>query len=299
MKLLAQRLRHEAWDLLEFVLVPGLAAVLPWRFCFRLFRRLARFDVLYRHECHEALRHAQQRGWVGDDPARWLQICRLVTLVDHADFWLSRFRSDRWMQRHLLVQGEWPAASEGAVLCTFHWGAGMWALRHVGSQHLPAHALVAPHERANFRGRSVRFHYFGARNRENARALGTEMIEVGALPRKLLETLKGGQQLMAAVDVPSDQAAASESIHLLGLHARVPRGLFRIAAKSGMPVYVYLTGLRVEDGMRTLHIHRLGVSDDPGQLMRAAFVLLETAIRNEPAAWHFWKVAPRFFVEER
>jgi hypothetical protein len=33
--------------------------------------------------------------------------------------------------------------------------------------------------------------------------------------------------------------------------------------------------------------------------MRSAFALLEAAIRSEPAAWHFWKVAPRFFVEER
>ena len=35
------RLRTELRDLLELVLLPGLAAVLPWPLCFRLFRWLA------------------------------------------------------------------------------------------------------------------------------------------------------------------------------------------------------------------------------------------------------------------
>ena len=39
---LPRRLRGEARDLIELVLVPGLAAVLPWRWCFVLFRSLAR-----------------------------------------------------------------------------------------------------------------------------------------------------------------------------------------------------------------------------------------------------------------
>ena len=38
------RLRTELRDLLELVLLPGLAAVLPWQICFRIFRRLDAFD---------------------------------------------------------------------------------------------------------------------------------------------------------------------------------------------------------------------------------------------------------------
>ena len=290
------RLRHELHDLFEMVLVPATAALMPWPLCYRWFRWLCRFDFLYRHECHQALAHAQERGWVRGDPALWLQTSRLVTLIDHADFFLSRTRSDRWMTRHLQVSGEWRAPTEAALLCTFHWGAGMWALRHAGSQHLMAHAIVAPHKRAHFARRTVRYLYYGARNRENTRALGTQPIEVSASPRPVVQALRANQQVMAAVDVPADQAAASETINLLGLQARVPRGLFRIAAASGVPVLVYITGIRMSDGRRTLSIHRLGVGADMHTLMQEAFALLEAAITENPAAWHFWKVAPRFFV---
>ena len=58
------RLRVELRDLIELVLVPGLAAVLPWRWCFALFKHLARIDWFYRRTSHEALRQAQALGQV-------------------------------------------------------------------------------------------------------------------------------------------------------------------------------------------------------------------------------------------
>ena len=291
-----RRLRSEARDLLELVLVPGIAAVLPWSLCFRLFRWLCRFDFLYRDECRQALAHAAERGWVRGDPAQWLIDCRLVMLIDNADFYLSRTRGDPWMAKHLETQGHWPAPDQPAILCTFHWGAGMWALRHMGSQGLSAHALVAPHLRANFAGQAVRYHYYAARNRENESALGTRSIEASAL-RRLMRTLSARQQVAVAADVPSDQAAANELIPIIGMHARVPRALFRIAVELQVPIYVYLTGIRMSDGKRTLKIEPLSSGSDIRSLILEAFGLLEQAIGEEPAAWHFWKVAPRFFCE--
>jgi lauroyl/myristoyl acyltransferase len=292
------RLRSEIRDLLELVLVPALAALLPWSLCYRVFRRLCRYDFLYRQACHEALAHATARGWVRNDPSLWVQRCRLVTLIDHADFFLSRTRGDRWMRRHLDVHGEWPAPGEPAVLCTFHWGAGLWALRHIGSCGLTAQAIVARHTRAVFAGRTVQYLYYGARNRENEAALGTTLIEASPSPRPILLALRERRQVIAAVDVPSDRVAGSEPLTILGLHTRMPRGLFRIAAESKVPIFVFLTGIRASDGKRTLRIQRLETGGDMRRLMQDAFALLEAAIADDPAAWHFWKVAPRFFRDD-
>jgi hypothetical protein len=289
------RLRDEARDLLELVLVPGLAALLPWRLCFRLFRWLSGYDFLYRESVHEALAQARQRGWVRGDESEWRRRRRLVTLIDHADFYLARTRSDRWMARHLSVAGEWPDPSQAAILCTFHWGAGMWGLRHAASRGMRASAVVAAHTRAAFAGRSVRFHYYGARLRAVASALGRPPIEVSPSPRRILRALRGGEQVVAAVDVPSDQVAASETIDFIGLRARVPRGLLRIAVDSRIAVTVFVTGIRMSDGRRNLQIDSIGVCDDVAALMAAVFARLEGAMEQDPAAWHFWEVAPRFF----
>ena len=158
-----------------------------------------------------------------------------------------------------------------------------------------AHAIVAPLVREAFPGRTVKFLYSRARVRSVAMALRTETIEPSHAPRRILRMLKGGEQIMAAIDVPSDQVAASESIDFLGLRARVPRGLMRVAADSQIPITVYITGIRLSDGKRTLRIHPLGVRSDLAALIREVFAYLEKLIEADPPAWHFWSVAPRFF----
>lgn len=290
------RLRVEARDLIEFVLIPGLAALLPWSLCFRLFRLLCRADSLYRDTCEVALAHALEMGWVRGDPAAWKRRYRLVLLVDHADFYLARFRSDRWMKRHLLVSGTWPDPHKAGILCTFHWGAGMWALRHLAAQGLKVHLLVAPDARAAFAGRTIGYWYYRQRIRAIPRALRREPIEATRTPRAVLTALRSDEQVAAVVDVPADQAVATEPIELLGLRTRVPRALMRLACEAEVPVTVYLCGIRLGDGTRELRIYPFGVREDAQSLIRDVFALLDAAIEEEAAAWHFWSVAPRFFA---
>lgn len=292
---LLRRMADEARDLLELVLLPGIAAVLPWRLCFRIFKLLSRLDFLYASECHPALRHADALGWVHGDRRLWLRTRRLVTLVDHADFYLSQTRSDRWLARYVHVDGHWPEPEKPGVLCTFHWGAGMWALRHMGAGALRAHAIVAPQVAEAFPGRTVKLLYSRARVRSVAMALRTDPIEPSHSPRQILRTLHQGEQIVAAVDVPSDTVAAIESIQFLGARAHVPRGLLRVAARAGIPVTVYFTRLGTDNGDRFLTIRPLPSRDDPAELMAEVFGFLERAIEVDPAAWHLWSVAPRFF----
>lgn len=288
------RLRTELRDLLELVLLPGLAAVLPWPLCFRVFRRLARWDGLYKNACHAALAQARLHGWAVDE-ADWLLKRRLITLVDHADFYLGRLRSDAWMTQNLQVIGCWPDAGTSGVLCTFHWGAGMWGLRHAHSRGLAAHALVAALDGAHFQGRAVLHWYARARTAEVARALGCPTLDVSASLRPALRALREGEQVLAAIDVPSDQVAASEPVTLLGLRALMPKALLRLAVEQRIPVTLYLTGLDFATGKRHLRVIPVGVRDDVAALAQDVFQKLDVAIQQEPAAWHFWGEAPRFF----
>ncbi|MDL2338649.1 MAG: hypothetical protein QFE16_12480 [Pseudomonadota bacterium] len=289
------RLRHEARDLVELVLVPGLAAVLPWRLCFRVFRWLcfhSRF--LYRESCERALVQAQARGWV-DDPHTWIAKRRLVTLIDHADYFLERTRTDAWMRKHLHVDGAWPAPGRAAVLCTFHWGAGMWALRHAPSVGLHAHMMVAPPRGAHFDGRTVSRLYAVERTASIARALGRPTLDVSASLRPALRALNQHEQVIAVVDVPADQVAVSQPIELLGMTARVPRALFRLAVEQALPVSVFLTGIDLASGERFLRLKDIGVHSDVDTLVREVFLELEKAITDNPQAWHFWSESERFF----
>jgi hypothetical protein len=294
-----RRLLHECRDLLELVLLPGLAAVLPWPLCFRVFRRLAHWRWLYRDVCEQAVRQARACGVV-DDEAHWHWMRRLVTLVDHADFYLShlrgRARARRWLARRVCEEGAWPPPDRAAILCTFHWGAGLWGLHGAARAGLHAHMLVTRPAAQAFQGRAVRAWYVRLRIQEITRVLGYETLDVSAPLRQVIRALRAGQQIVAVVDVPADQVAASEPVTVMNMPARIPRGLLRLAVDRGVPVTVYLSGFDVRTGRHQVRIKPLGVYDDLQVLIGDVFRHLDEALAQEPAAWHFWSEARRFFV---
>lgn len=289
------RLRAELRDVLELVLLPGLAAVLPWAWCFAVFKRLARWRWLYREPCDEALRQARQRGWAGADEAHWLWVRRLVTLVDHADHYLGLWRSDAWMQKHLQVQGQWPAPGQAVLLVTLHWGAGYWGLRHAAAHGLQPHALVATLGSQVYQGRTVLSWYASERNANVAHTLRASTIDIAQHLKQVIRALRDQQALLGVMDVPADEAKASLSIELLGMKASVPRGLLRLAVEQQVPVVLYSTGLNTQSGERFLQIKPLGVSTSVELLASQVFGELERLIAQDAPAWHFWAIAERFF----
>ena len=75
-----KRGRTEARDALELLLLPGLAALLPWRAAFWLFKRMAGWAWLYRGQCERGLAGARSHGRV-DDAARWLRLLNEAGLI--------------------------------------------------------------------------------------------------------------------------------------------------------------------------------------------------------------------------
>lgn len=289
-----RRLRTECKDAVELVALPALAAVLPWPMAYRVARRILAWVPAYRGAAVQALAEYKARCAVADEHA-WQMHRRMVTWTDHADHYLARTQRDGWMDKHLHVQGAWPPAGQAALLFTFHWGAGMWGLRHAARAGLLPRALVASTEGAPFLGRAVLGWYARARTATVKAALGCEPLDVSGSLRPAIKALRADGQVLAAIDVPADQAASAEPITVLGMQAAVPRALHRLTVDQKVPVYVYLTGLDAATGQRTLKIVSLGVHDDVTTLINAVFAHLEQALREDPAAWHFWTEAPRFF----
>ena len=289
------RLRTEARDALELVLLPGLAAWLPWKLCFAVFKRLARVRWLYREPCETALNQARERGWAGADEAHWLWVRRLVTLVDHADHYLGLCRGDGWMKKHLQVQGAWPVHSHGIMLLTFHWGAGFWGLRHAAAHGLQPHALVASLDSQAYQGRTVMSIYARSRNAHVARTLGSPTIDVAHHLKRVIRALRANHSLLGVMDVPADEVKSSMPINLLGMQARVPRGLLRLAVDQQVPVVIYITGLNTQTGQRFLRIKPLGTHAEVDGLATLVFDELEQVIAEDAPAWHFWGIAERLF----
>ena len=292
---LSSRLKAELRDFVEVVALPALAMVLPWPLCYRVLRRLARSSWLFRDETERAFTQAKALGWVHGDENTWRQLKRLTSLVDHADHYLTRTRSDAWMQKHLTVSGTWPATDAPGLLLTFHWGAGMWAQRHAGAAGVKASMMVDAAKPEFFQGHWVLFKYIQARIRSIELALHTPTVDAGKNLRPVLATLRRKESIMAVIDVPADQVAATVNGELFGRAAHIPKALLRVGVEQAIPITLYMTGYRVDDGQRTLEIIQLGVYQDIDKLASDIFAALNAAIGRQPTAWHLWGEAPRFF----
>lgn len=289
-----RRLRGESRDLIELILIPGLAIFLPWPLCYRLFRLLSRFEWLYRGDAIANCENAQRFGMISD-PAECRRKWRLMSMVDQADFYLSMTRKDAWIAKYVKVEGQWPVPGAPAILFGFHWGVGMWTLRHLKVSGLRTHALVGPQRRDMYPGRRLRYEYYRARNMAVRNALGTAPLDITGSLRPVLSALRARDQVLAIVDVPAYLASSSQEITFLGRRARVPRGMFRLAVDQAVPIVVFVNGFDFDNGQRFLRIYELSAEPDLKALMANVYSYLERLICEEPAAWHFWRISDAFF----
>lgn len=290
-----RRLRREARDLIEVVLLPGLAVVLPWPLCFAVFKRLAYWNWLYREACAPALAQALERGHCTNASA-WAYERRLVTLLDHADHYLFRTRSDAWMARYVDVQGHWGAGDQAGMLWTFHWGAGLWALRHARVSGMRAKMVLAAPRGPDFAGRTVFRRYVRARMRSVHLALEQPVIFAPGAMAQVRSTLAQQEQVVVVMDVPQDQVQITRLTDILGQPVSVPAVLPQMAVDEAIAVTVFYMGVDVNTGRRPLCVLPLGIPRSAEYVTNSAFSCLDSLLKTAPAAWHLWSEAPRFFT---
>jgi len=297
MKLLG-RLRKEFRDLIELVLIPGIAIFLPWPLCFRLFRVLSRAPFLYARQAALALEQAQKMGFV-QDKQKWGAAFRLVQLVDHADFYLSRFRSDRWMDRHLVVSGDsWPDPLTPFFAVSFHWGAGLWSLRD-----LRRHGFRTAFMFRKFSEGSAGYvvmKYAHWRLGEVERAGRARPIVTGPnVIERVRQTLQNGVSVAVLLDAPHTNPDNCIPAKLFGRSAQLPGGVIRFAVEKQIPVFAFTLSFDPNTGQRQLMIKGPLPSSSERELMGGLVSVFTEAVRQQPYAWHFWPYLESFLVRDQ
>ena len=277
---------------LELFVLPGLAAILPWPWCFRLFKRAAAGRRFY-PEVEGMVQGARQANLLVNEEA-WRSALRMTRIFSFADLYLSMFRSDRWLEKYVDVTGAWPQGPFLAV--TYHWGAGLWALRHLKANGKPTAFLSIRFDRSTFQNSPVRYWYALLRNRETARAGGgIEPIFTGGSTAKIAAAYKEGLCVAALLDVPPTADQASLPVVLFARPARLRTGLARLAIEQNMPIVTFAMHLDRDSGRLKLRIDaplRAQTQEQAMQQMAASF---GAAIDQDPCAWHGWAEVQCYF----
>lgn len=295
-------LRCELLCLLEHSLI-FLAALLPGRGCFNALRLFSRLHPMF-VDLNPAAERLQ--AWLPEHQSREevLRGLALHRLVDMADFYLTLFRGAGWFERNVRVQGtlpSGPAQDHAAIMCTFHYGQGFWALhlfRRRGWRcaflHLPpppaAHAPWGEHFAAWMGHRRIA---------QVTRLAGTPGIAVGGSMKRMRKRLAEERQAVLVMpDVPSNPEHPCLEVTLFGRRARFPAGAISLAASVGVPIYLYTMALDRQTGLRHLQIQDTIEGQTPQALAALMAQCLEQALRSDPTAWHLWAWIDHFIYLE-
>lgn len=277
----------------ELIVTPALASVLPWSLNYALQKQFSRFPHIYGEETTRAESSARASG-LCETGRVWRRQYRLNRIVDGADPWVSRFRSDRWLERHVVVEGAWP--EDGAFVATsMHWGTGLWAMRHIRRQRGPVSLVMRPESEWGDSCSWFMRHYYRRVEGLIARAGGAPPIYTGSGTRaRLEEALKGGRIVMAMLDVPRSLARESSAYEFLGQRAYFASGVVNIAVNLGVPVVPFSIGLDYGSGQRRLRIQPPIVGKDTDQTMIEISTYFDRMVRDQSPAWHLWHLHEEF-----
>ncbi len=291
------QLRLELRSVIEHYALPALALLLPWPLAYRLLRLLARYPGLYEEEWRPALAQAQRLALVPIDNALdWAWRYRTVRLVDHADYWLSRLRRHRWLDRHVDRRGAWPALDTPAVGAFFHWCAGMWAVRALLAAGHPSSVLAGRFSTRSMGGARLGYLYGHIRLRELARASGGPLIYAPRTVQQSLSALAAGRWVIGTPDVPPSETRIAAPVTLFGRSGQMPEGLLLIARQAGVPVVVFTLALDFDSGRRELRVEGPFDPNDPTLMQRIASTW-EGLIREKSWAFSLWPMMSAFFVD--
>lgn len=287
-------LRLELRSLLEYFLLPGIAAVLPWRVAFRLLRVATRYPGLYEEEWRPALAQARQHVPI-DDETRWAHLFRLSRAVDHADFWTSRLRGAGWLRRHVDVRQAFPSLPGPAVGVFFHWCAGLWSIRALQASGARGSVLAGRFSTRSMGGARLGYLYGHIRLRELARASGGPLIYAPGTVKTALRTLADGHWVCGTPDVPPTETALGAPVTLFGRAALFAEGLLLIARRGSVPVVVFTLGLDPATGRRDLRVAGPFDPHDPALLQHIASYW-EALLRERSWGFTLWPAMPAWFA---
>jgi hypothetical protein len=268
--------------------LPAIAIVLPWSLAWRSLRAITHRGHAFAQETDRAFAACREQGLAADE-ASWSSAHRLMRLVDHVDPALSFFRSDRYLDRHVVVDAD-PLPPSPCLFVGFHYGAGFWALRHLRRLGYRASFLAANVTARQCPGQPLRLRFMRFRKRCVERASGAPVILVGGSRERIASALREGTSVVGLIDVPD--AAHAANVELLGQSLRWPDGLLQIAQSEGVPVVAFAAALEGTSGVRRIRLRTMPA--DRAAAMRTLASLLDEAIRSDSSGWHLWAEWTRF-----
>lgn len=289
-------IKRELRDLLSLWLVPGLAAVLPWRWCLRIYWWLAGTALLMREEVAGSRGGRAMLGLASDD-AEFDRRFRFGFLLEHADLFRALGRGWRGLARTLpLAQAD--AGAPRAGLCFFfNFNQGLPALAALRAAGHRVHLVYRSLDRRPAGVGWLRYAYMRLRLRMVARVCGNGGIGTGGARERIEATIADGGLVCVAVDTPPRPGTGLVPIRFPdGREAWWRSGVMKLALELRCARRCFHVRLDWTTRQRTLELKLLPPTDALDVLVSQLNSEFAQAFTGQSELWFYWPAPQGFFL---
>ena len=289
-------IKRELRDLLSLWLVPGLAAVLPWRWCLRLYWRLAASPLLMREEVAGSRGGREMLGLPRHDE-QFDRRFRFGFLLEHADVFRALGRGWRGLAATMPLQGSMAADRNGGLCYFFNFNQGLPALATLRAAGFQVHLVYRSLESRPPGVGLARYAYMRLRLHMVAVVCGNRGIGTGGARERIAQTIAAGGLVCVAADTPPRPNTGLVSVRFPGERQAWWRsGILKLALQTEGPRRCFDVRLDWNTRQRALELIDLPDSQDLGALVGILNDRFLSALERQPELWFYWPAPQGFFL---
>ena len=288
-------LQRQISDLVGYLLLPGLAVVLPARWSRSLVHRVANWRWML-PEGDAAMVAARAQGQVSDE-AGWLRHWRRVELLDARDTFMLRFGRSRSVFAEIRGLDALDTARD-MVMVGMHWGPSISILRLLEAHGMTPTLVYRKVDPATKWQRPFRYLHLRVLVSEIERACGGTAIAAGGAKARLKDRLAEPGIVVVLADAPAERGRPVLSGRLLDRPCQFNAGFPRVLMESGRDFVFYAISLSIDGRvMKELDLDGPHPVAGPEAFMDVYSAFLERHLRFDSAQWRIWQAAAQVFQE--
>jgi hypothetical protein len=288
------KLSQQFSDLFTYLLIPGLAVLLPVSFS---------RSILYRASCWKwFMAEAAEAAFQGvkpyveiEDEARFKRRWKQIELLDVRDLYLMSFGRTGAVLEDVEIETDLEVARD-RVIIGMHWGPSISILKILQSAGLDPALPFRPPERHVLRIRPFYYLFSTLAARYMVKTMGDRAIPVGGAGKVLRGMLDQPGSVIVVMDAPPMQGRPTLSTAVIGKNAIFNAGFPDILADKEKEYVFYALSLQVGDTVRKkLELEGPFSSSEAQAFLQNYAEFLSRHLLADPAQWRIWHAAQQFW----
>ena len=291
----AARISQQLSDLFTYLLVPGLAVIIPASYSRWILSRVSRWQWFMATAAEAAFAGARDFVAIEDEAAfkkRWKQ----VELLEARDLYMMLCGRSKAVLAEVACDTAVELVKD-RVIIGMHWGPSISILKLLQVAGLDPALPYRPPEKQILRIRPFYYFFSTMAARYMVKTMGDRAVPVGGAGKTLRAMMDQTGSVIVVMDAPPMEGRPTLNSPVLGKNAIFNAGFPDILADIKKEYVFYAISLQAENSLtKKLELEGPFDSNEAQDFLQNYAGFLGRHLSSDPAQWRIWHVAQQFWV---